>query len=131
MRGMNYQIVIPAYEPEFCLIDYVKELEEAGFSKPLIVDDGSGAAYETIFSTLKQMGCTVLTHSVNRGKGAALKTAFQYLLDAETDLPGVITVDCDGQHTVKDVTAVKVSLSAHPDTLVLGCRNFGLSLIHI
>lgn len=122
---MNYQIVIPAYEPEFCLIDYVKELEAAGFSKPLIVDDGSGAAYETIFSTLKQMGCTVLTHSVNRGKGAALKTAFRYLLDAETDLPGVITVDCDGQHTVKDVTAVKVSLSAHPDTLVLGCRTFG------
>ena len=61
---MNYQIVNPAYEPEFCLIDYVKELEAAGFSKPLIVDDGSGAAYETIFSTLKQMGCTVLTLSL-------------------------------------------------------------------
>ena len=122
---MNCKIVIPAYEPEERLIDYVKKLKAAGLGLPIIVDDGSGSRWTDLFSRLRQMGCEVLTHPENRGKGAALKTAFRHILETDTEVPGVITVDCDGQHTVDDVRAVQAALCAHPETLVLGCRNFG------
>ena len=48
------------------------------------------------------MGVVVLTHALNYGKGRALKTAFNYVLNNYKDVVGVITVDSDGQHLVKD-----------------------------
>ena len=121
---MNCKIVIPAYEPDERMIHYVEEMKKANLPLPLVVDDGSGPNWEPLFAQLKAMGCEVLTHPVNRGKGAALKTAIRHVLEHTEQTPSVITVDCDGQHTVKDVKAVWNALAAHPDTLVLGCRNF-------
>ena len=85
---MNCKIVIPAYEPEERLIDYVKELEAAGLGLPIVVDDGSGSRWTDLFSRLRQMGCEVLTHPENRGKGAALKTAFRHILETDAEVPG-------------------------------------------
>lgn len=71
------------------------------------------------------MGCTVLTHEQNRGKGAALKTALRWYGAHEDGCAGIVTADCDGQHTVKDVRRVCEAMEACPGTLVLGCRDFG------
>ena len=45
----------------------------------LVIDDGSGEEFAPIFAKAAQMpGVTLLRHSVNRGKGAALKTALTF-----------------------------------------------------
>lgn len=61
----------------------------------------------------------VLTHPLNRGKGAAIKTGLDYLKDVN-----VITADADGQHTPADIVRVAEALESHRDGLVLGVRAF-------
>ena len=71
---MNYHdivVLIPAYKPDERLIALTDELIKTGFDRLVVVDDGGGEAYAHIFKALEGKA-KVLTHPVNRGKGAAL-----------------------------------------------------------
>lgn len=121
---MDCCVVIPAYRPDLALIGYASELLQSG--PVAVVDDGSGPAYNAIFDALAGLpGCTVLRHPRNRGKGAALKTAICWYRDSGAELGGIITADCDGQHTVRDVLRLADALALAPDSLILGTRTFG------
>ncbi len=109
---MRVCIVIPAYEPGGEFVPYAQEVLAAGLGPVLVVDDGSGPAYAPVFAALAEMGCTVLTHEQNRGKGAALKTALRWYGAHEDGCAGIVTADCDGQHTVKDVRRVCEAMEA-------------------
>ena len=124
---MNCCVIIPAYEPGEEFVPYVRQLLAQGQVQVLAVDDGSGAEYASIFQALEGLeGCTVLRHPVNRGKGAALKTAFGWYLAHRPELcPGVVTADCDGQHQVEDVMKVHGALAREGEALILGSRDFG------
>lgn len=99
-------IVIPSYEPDEKLCMLLGNLKNAGFEEIVVVDDGSqGSEYQNIFAKAQEAGCIVLHHAVNQGKGRALKTAFNHCLFAYPDAIGCVTIDSDGQHTVKDMTA--------------------------
>lgn len=118
-------VIIPAYEPDEKLIVLLQHLQEAGIAHIVVVDDGSGSDYRTLFERAEAMeGCIVLTHTVNLGKGRALKTAFNYCLMQYPDMAGCVTADSDGQHTPKDILACMKKLWDNPDALILGCRNF-------
>ncbi|HEX3026506.1 MAG TPA: glycosyltransferase family 2 protein, partial [Clostridia bacterium] len=118
-------VIIPAYHPTEQLCHMVQDLQASGFDKIIVVDDGSGKNSEPVFQKIKAMGCDLLTHAANRGKGRALKTAFEHFLNFYAkDYFGVITVDADGQHIPADILRMREALLTHPDTLVLGCRNF-------
>lgn len=122
----NCCIVIPAYEPEEEIIHYVSELLSAEIGPVVVVDDGSGASYGAVFSRVEEMkNCTVLHHSENQGKGAAIKTAATWYLRGGESFQGIITADCDGQHRVKDVKKVAEAMVGEPGSLTLGCRSFG------
>lgn len=125
---MNQQIpiIIPAYEPDEKMISLLQELKEAGLTEIVVVNDGSvGESYRRLFEQAKQeFSCTVLHHAVNLGKGRALKTAFNYCLNHNPRLQGVITIDSDGQHKVKDMLACMEKMKEDPKALVLGCRDF-------
>lgn len=121
--NLNIPIVIPAYEPDTHLIDLVKSLQLAGFSL-IIVNDGSGIAYEALFKELEAQGVTVLTHGTNLGKGQALKTAFSYVLSHLPQCTGIVTADADGQHLPADIIHTAQALALEPNHLILGCRHF-------
>ena len=121
----NNIIVIPSLKPDHRLAKLVADVKEQGFTDILVVDDGSGDAYRHFFEDCKAQGCTVLTHEVNRGKGAALKTAASYIRAHYGEDAGMITADADGQHLPKDIKRVEEDMQAHPDALVLGSRDFG------
>ncbi len=124
-REIMVIVVIPTYEPRELLIDYCKELKDKGCEKILVVDDGSGDKYSHIMDQIRDIeGCTVLTHPFNMGKGKALKTAFSWIMDNEPDVLGCVTADSDGQHLAKDVVSCIQSLESHPQSLVLGVRDF-------
>lgn len=116
----KYIALIPAYEPGEPLLALLPQLKKAGFTL-VIVDDGSGNAFAPLFEKAKEYG-TVLTHEMNRGKGAALKTGFAYIQKHFSQKYIVVTVDADGQHRVEDVLAVCKLASSHPDELILGSR---------
>jgi glycosyltransferase involved in cell wall biosynthesis len=60
----------------------------------LVVDDGSSDG--TRERLAQRNDVTVVSHSQNRGYGAALKTAFEYAIAHRYDV--LVTIDCDGQH---------------------------------
>ena len=83
---MRRVVVIPSLKPDGRLVSYALALRERGFDQVVVVDDGSGAAYAPIFEAAARIsGVTLLRHEVNRGKGAALKTAFAYLKENSLD----------------------------------------------
>jgi putative flippase GtrA len=114
--------VIPAYEPTETLIALLRDVSAAGFS-PVVVDDGSGAAFAPVFGEAKAYGA-VLVHDVNRGKGRAMKTAFSYIAERFPKDGVVVTLDSDGQHCVEDAERACAEADAHRDSIVLGCRVF-------
>lgn len=114
--------IIPAYEPDEQLVKTAEELNGLGF-KLIIVNDGSSPDKDDIFGKAESFG-VVLHHEKNCGKGRALKTAMQYILENMPDEDSVVTVDADGQHRSQDVIAVSLMLSLHPNDLILGVRSF-------
>lgn len=122
---LEIPVIIPSYEPDEKLIHLLHDLQEAGIRHVVVVDDGSGEAYASFFGRAASMeNCTVLYHAVNLGKGRALKTAFNYCLRRFPEAPGCVTADSDGQHRPKDIMACMQALCGHPESLILGCRNF-------
>ncbi len=61
---MAAAVILPAYQPDETLIRLVKRLWVRGYSI-VVVDDGSGEAYERIFEAVKNKA-VVLKHEVNR-----------------------------------------------------------------
>ena len=115
--------VIPAFEPDERLVRLVRQLLPE-LPRILVVDDGSVRA-TAIFKTLQEIsGVRCLRHERNRGKGAALKTAFAEVLSSFPDVTGVVTADADGQHLPDDIIRVARSLSENPNQLTLGVRTF-------
>ena len=118
-------IIIPAYQPDEKLTGVVDTLISKTNFSIVIVDDGSRPDCQPLFAALSEKEqVTVLHHEVNRGKGAAMKTAFQYVYDNCPEAEGVITVDADGQHLPDDVLRVAETFRAHRDALVTGSRRF-------
>ncbi len=120
-------IIIPAYEPDERFIGLLSNLVKRENVFIIVVDDGSGSDYENIFSRVKEMIVDkgiLLTHNVNKGKGRALKTAFQYVLYNMSDVIGAVTADSDGQHTVECIESVSRKLEEKPEALILGVRRF-------
>ena len=137
----NMAVIVPVYCPDEKLLEVIEGVHEAGFGHIFVVDDGSymgaksteqKAEFENIFSRLH--GYVDLTrHVVNKGKGAALKTAIariEAVMKQErergdfTEIKGIVTVDADGQHLTEDIVNVSNTLIERPNDLILGSRAF-------
>ena len=122
----NIVIVIPSLNPDEKLINVVEGLLNVNFNKIVLVDDGSDKEHKAPFNELisRYSDITLLTHECNKGKGAALKTAFKYIANSMHDIRGIITVDGDGQHAPKDVYHMAEVMLDNPNAVILGCRDF-------
>ncbi len=121
----NISIIIPSLNPDEKLQKTVNSLIEIGFSDIICINDGSREDCLAFFPSPDKK-ITLLVHEVNRGKGAALKTAFKYLKDNRKDSIGAITVDGDGQHTASDVLRCAEKMVKDGDKIILGCRDFSM-----
>ena len=119
-------VLIPSLEPDDRLPAYITQLMENGFSRVVVVNDGSAPSYQPIFDRISTLGATVLGYAVNQGKGEALKTGYRWILEHEPDCIGVLTADADGQHTVPDCLKLAEALRSGEDALWLGSRDFNL-----
>ena len=126
MEFSNITIIIPSLNPDEKLKPLINELYDNGFDDIVIVNDGSAPEYRKYFpDEEKYPFCTLITHRRNRGKGAALKTAFKFFREYRDGNAGVITIDADGQHLTNDIVACAKRMLKE-DKVILGCRDFSL-----
>lgn len=117
-------ILIPSYEPNNRLLTLLSQLSSHLPHQPVvIVDDGSGPAYDAWFQQAAELGADVVRYPTNRGKGHALKVGFAHI---ERCYPGqqVVCADSDGQHSPTDIRRVAEHLEQSDADVVLGSRLF-------
>ncbi len=111
-------VLIPAYNAARTLEPVVKAAREVN-DNVVVIDDGSRDGTGDV---AKRAGATtVLTHEVNRGKGAALKTGFKWA--CSQDLDGVITLDADGQHLPREIPKFLDCFAKTGGDLIIGGRS--------
>ncbi|MBI2934776.1 MAG: glycosyltransferase family 2 protein [Chloroflexi bacterium] len=115
--GATVSVVIPAHNeaPTIgILISQIKEILSELRYEIILVDDGSG---DDTTKIAQSHGAIVVSHKVNRGKGAAMKTG------AETATGEVVVfMDGDGQHRPGDLAKVLAPVLAGTADLVIGSR---------
>lgn len=121
----NVAVIIPSLNPDDKLVRVVDSLIEYGFEDIILVNDGSDDSHMAPFNKVKEYGqCTLLEHEVNRGKGRALKTAFEFCVRERRCIDGVVTVDGDGQHKASDIMRCVEVMLDRGDKVILGARDF-------
>ncbi len=121
----NIVIVIPTYNPTQLLLDTLMDLDsypELRALPKLIVNDGSVYGSEYLIEAKKNPSVILVNHDVNLGKGAAIKTAIQFLMGHRSELKYMLTVDSDRQHLGKDVLSVVQSIISNGTGMHIGFR---------
>lgn len=113
---MGICIIIPAFNAAATIRGVASESLELGLPV-LVVDDGST---DGTVEALKGLEVITIGHSANRGKGAALRTGFQWAMQRGFD--GVITLDADGQHDPSAIPLLVEAATGDGSDLVLGSR---------
>ncbi len=119
----NVCVIIPSLNPDERLKGVVDGVLAEGFTDIILVDDGSLEENKKFFPENEYV--SLLVHEQNRGKGAALKTALEWVYKNRPDAIGVVTCDGDGQHTPKDTLRVAQKM-VESDKFTLGVRDFSL-----
>ncbi len=115
-RLMDYRrviVIIPAYNEERFIGSVVLKARQHA-DAVIVVDDGST---DDTAAVAEAAGAVVVRHQQNRGKGAALNTAFR---EARAMGAGVVvTVDGDGQHRCDEIgTLIEPVLNGEADMAV-------------
>ena len=110
----NVVAIIPAYNEEKALADVIgKTLENV--DEVIVVDDGSS---DKTSEVAIEAGARVIRHSVNLGKGEALKSGFKAIGDDSI----IITIDGDGQHNPSEIPDLVRPIIEDGADLVNGSR---------
>jgi glycosyltransferase involved in cell wall biosynthesis len=121
----NAVILIPSYQPEDILTLLVRSLFDLGY-KVVVVDDGGGEKYAPIFEECKQYA-DLISYPKNKGKGAALKIGFNFILEKYPEYGCVVTADGDGQHRILDIVAISEKALA-TNKSIIGVRKFDVKV---
>ncbi len=119
-------IMIPCLNPDDKFITHLNNLKNAGYSRIVVIDDGSAEAYRHYFDTaVNEYGCDLVRHNINLGQGRAYKSGFNFYMGKYSrDTLGVIQCDCDGQHDIEDINKCAELLRQNPEKFILGERTF-------
>ena len=112
---MKVLTAIPVYNEEKHLDRVLHEVRKYS-SNILVVNDGSSDGTEDFLRRQKDLH--VVSHSKNRGYGAALISAFDYVTARDYDV--LVTMDCDGQHEPARIPVLTEAI--HDTDIVSGSR---------
>jgi len=113
---MNVCAVIPAYNVADKIQDVVRNTSTF-INTVIVVDDGS---IDATYQRASAAGAIVLRHEVNRGKGAALRTGFEYAL--RHNFGACLTMDGDGQHDHLEIPSFMEVANEPNVDIIIGSR---------
>jgi len=124
---MKVFIVMPVFNEEKMVEDVLKKIAKTSLPV-IVVDDGSIDGSKKKIEKLNIKNLILLSHRVNLGKGAAMKTGAEYAFKNGAD--AVVFMDSDGQHEISDIKAFLEKLKNGYD-VVFGSRNlnYGIPLV--
>lgn len=111
-------IVIPAFNEGSVIGDVINGIKNAGYENILVINDGSRDNTE---HAARNAGAEVLSHIINRGQGAALRTGIEYLKENH-DPEVIVTFDADGQHQAEDIQRIVKPVLEENFDIALGSR---------
>lgn len=115
-------IVVPAYNEEKTVSQIIEGIVEEGYNV-ILVNDGSK---DNTLNFSKQSKAKypdkifIISHMINRGLGAALKTGMTVALNKGAKY--ILTFDADGQHAIEDIAKVVKPLQDGEADACIGAR---------
>lgn len=118
LHSINACVVIPTYNNCNTLsrviegtLQYTKDI--------IIVNDGSTDLTTQILQSYE--GLEIIEHTINKGKGEALKSGFSKAVELGFDF--ALTIDSDGQHYPDDLPSFVNEILTNGEALLIGARN--------
>jgi glycosyltransferase involved in cell wall biosynthesis len=98
---MKFTIIIPMFNEESVIRGFLSKVTTSvkEVAHIIVVDDNSTDDSKAIVQSFENVDC--ISHSVNKGYGAALKTGISH---AKTEY--VMFADADGQHRIEDIMSL-------------------------
>ena len=115
---MKTTVLIPAYNESSHIGPLIKELRGLGI-ETIVVDDGS---VDDTAKEAEENGAKLIRHRKNMGKGAALKTGFEYILNEDKECDAILIMDGDGQHSPSDINAFTKMAEERKGSFIIGNR---------
>lgn len=112
----NVAALIPAYREEKHIFDVVRRTL-AQLDHVVVLDDGSP---DSTAKNAREAGAEVISHELNRGKGAAIKTGLKAL--TERGFQYVQLLDGDGQHLPEEIPRFLEEANRSRSHIILGNR---------
>lgn len=116
-RPLRFALVIPVYNHPDTVAKVLRDARALGLPV-FVVNDGSTDRTGEGIQEVK--GVTVLSHSVNRGKGAALLTGVTAAAASGADY--AVTLDADGQHDPAHALRLIEAVRPGERVMIVGCR---------
>lgn len=116
---LTLSVVIPVYNERDTITEIVRRVQAVGVHQEIvIVDDYSlDGTRDVLLELAEQEDIRVLMHGYNRGKGAALRTAF-----AEVEGDVVMIQDADLEYNPEDYTRLLAPIERGETDVVYGSR---------
>jgi glycosyltransferase involved in cell wall biosynthesis len=108
--------IIPCHNEEATIGSVILKTKRF-VNQVLVVDDGSDDDTKKI---AKEAGAIVISHKKNRGKGAAIRTGFQYAKEKKFEY--VVTMDGDGQHNPLEIPSLLENVVNNGHDISVGFR---------
>ncbi|MFQ5884573.1 MAG: glycosyltransferase family 2 protein [Thermoplasmata archaeon] len=119
------QVIIPAFNESESLPIVLRSVTSFVTGIPvrvLVVDDGSTDGTPRL---AQQLGAQVISHTDNRGQGAALMTGFTAA--TQRNCFAVVSLDADGQHNPSEIENLLLPIINGEADFVIGSRFLGES----
>ncbi len=109
-------VILPAFNEEISIGSVVLHARQHA-DHVVVIDDGST---DRTVEMARLAAAEVLRHHRNMGKGAALKTGFEYAQQTGAEI--IITMDSDGQHNPEDIPKLVAPILQGEADMVNGSR---------
>jgi glycosyltransferase involved in cell wall biosynthesis len=120
---MRIALVLPVYNEGKMLVGVLNSLRKTALPIFIVNDGSTDETLEIAKKISKNSNFILISHSINLGKGAAIKTGYEAAFRKKFD--AVIFMDSDGQHKTSDIVRFIEKLETGKYDVVLGSRNLG------
>ena len=117
-------LVVPAFNEEKTVSQIIEGIADKGYNVILVNDGSKDKTLKLAIESKRKYPnqIFVVSHVINRGLGAALKTGMVVALNKGAKY--IVTFDADGQHEIEDIPKVCKPLQDGEADVVIGARPF-------